>query len=361
MEREKVFGEDDMRDYDSCYYDIIWNEKELKKFYDIILARKPLLQNEVRYCSLSARNKYLDEEERKVYHLGRSEMFGKQVVRHDTWEAYLQAVRRYECNIQGYLTKNGLPYPQKVMVCYANINPSDVLGVLREMNKSIDENKDALVCAAIKGSKEGILDAFYKIRKVEDTMISMYARNIGTKVWVDFDFDIEKDLVPQVVEIMDYFFKKLAEKKLAEKKEQADPWDPEHYWVDTKGGVHMLFYKDALKFDPSCICAMGFVALDIAMKLRAGEFPQHIDIESAKKVSDNVEIIQNDNGMVPAPGTLQGGHEVRMLDKPWTEPFIFETLVTEMVDSFGVKWETKAQAKRKQLKKVKKAPGDFDE
>lgn len=322
---------------DNRYYEIIWDEAELKKFYDTILARKALLPNEVRYCSLSARNKYLDEEERKVYHLGRSEMFGKQVVRHETWEAYLQAVRRYECNVQGYLTKSGLPYPQKVMVCYANINPSDVLKTIGEMNKAIDENKDALVFAAIKGSKAGVDDAFHKIRKVEDKLISLYARNIGTKTWVDFDFDIDKSFVPVVAAQVDAFLRTLG--------------DVDHHWVDTKGGAHMLLLKDHLKFNPGCLSTIGYIALWYANQLDSGVDPIPFSLANAdvvnqvKSLTSQFEIIQNSNQMVPCPGTLQGGYPVRMLgpsDIPEL-PASFETTLQGMVEAFkaGKNWGPK--------------------
>lgn len=325
-----------MRDQE--YYKIIWDEAELKKFYDTILTRKALLPNEVRFISLSCRNKYLDMAERKIYGLSRTEMFGKQVVRHETWEAYLQAVRRYECNVQGYLTKNGLPYPQKALVCYANINPSDVLKTIGEMNKAIDESKDALVFAAIKGSKAGVDDAFHKIRKVEDKLLSLYARNIGTKTWVDFDFDIDKSLVPAVVDIMDAFF-------LAK-------GNPEHHWVDTKGGAHMLFFKENIRYDPACICAMGAVALEIAMRLAKGNVPQHIDLDAAHAVFDSVEIIKNSNEMIPIPGTLQGLFPVKFITSSEQQYGISDNLIKEMVQAFGVKWP---------VLKEKKPLEEFDE
>ena len=61
-------------------YKIVWSEEELKNFYDKVLARQPLLPNEVRYISLSVRNKYLTEDERANYCLGRSEMFAREFI-----------------------------------------------------------------------------------------------------------------------------------------------------------------------------------------------------------------------------------------------------------------------------------------
>lgn len=279
------------------YYEIVWSEEELKRFYDLVLARNPLLKNEVRYVSLSVRNKYLTDDERKYYQCGRSEMFGKQVVRHDEWTAFLQAVRRYECNVEGYLTKSKVPYPSHAMVCYVNINPCDVLKTLKEMNASIDEHKDALVYAAIRNSKLGIDEAFYKLRKVEDTMISLYARNFGTKTWVDFDFDIDPDHVPTVIAMMEAFLGKTM--------------NPVHHWIKTKGGVHMLFLSENLKFDPFLICHVGYIAEWAAATKEPFSEDRKDEIV---KLSSEVEIVLNGNAMVPCPGTMQAGHQVSFVE-----------------------------------------------
>ena len=327
----------------STHYEIIWSEEELKSFYDTVLARNPLLRNEVRYVSLSARNKYLDEDERKHYQLGRSEMFGKQVVRHDEWSAFLQAVRRYECNVGGYLTKSSVPYPAKAMVCYVNINPCDALKTLKEMNAAIDEHKDALVYAAIRNSKVGVDEAFYKLRKVEDTMISLYARNFGTKTWVDFDFDIDPSHVPTVVAIMEGFF--------------AKTMNPTRVWVRTKGGVHMLFLSECLKFDPCLICHAGYVAEWAAVNQRP--FTE-AEKDGIVKLASETEIVMNGNAMVPCPGTNQGGHQVRMLlakDIPALDDGQSAT-VDEMVRLFKAK---KTFFKRSAKKGPKDKKREYDE
>lgn len=304
------------------YYEVIWSEDELKKFYDTVLARKPLLRNEVRYVSLSVRNKYLTEDERKHYQCGRSEMFGKQVVRHDEWSAFLQAVRRYECNVEGYLTKSKVPYPPHAMVCYVNINPCDALKTLNEMNASIDEHKDALVYAAIRNSKVGIDEAFYKLRKVEDTMISLYARNFGTKTWIDFDFDVDPEHALSVASLMDAFLDKTS--------------NPVRVWVKTKGGVHLLFLAENLKFDPFLICHAGYIATWAT--LTGTPFTESRKDEIVKLASE-LEIVMNGNAMTPCPGTIQAGHKVRIVEKPELPAVLAcqEGTVSEMVRLFKEK------------------------
>ena len=70
------------------YNHIIASVGELKYFFDEVL--KPLGPTEVFFLSLSARNKYLSEEKRDYYHLGRSEMFAKSIVREYSWERFLR-------------------------------------------------------------------------------------------------------------------------------------------------------------------------------------------------------------------------------------------------------------------------------
>jgi len=306
----------------SDFYNIIYDLDEVKNFYDKVLAVKPLLPNEVRYVSLSVRNKYLNEEERKYYNCGRSEMFGKQVVRHDTWEAYKQALYRYECNKLGYLTKNGIPYPEKAMVCYANINPCDSLETVNEMMKSITENKDALVYAALKNSKYGISEAFHKIRKIEDTMISLYARNVGSRNWIDMDLDIGKDNVMDIISFVEPLLTFMG--------------FTDHYWVDTKGGVHLLLKKDEMKFNPALVCDVCYIAywLYSGYYLKGSRILFDMNNEAHRDsmltLFKEVEIIQNKNQMVPLSGTLQGGHQVRILNLEGLTLHSVDSLVYEM-------------------------------
>jgi len=291
------------------YYDIIWDEDEVGRFYDTVLARKPLLRNEVRFVSLSARNKYLTDEERKYYHFGRSEMFGKQVVRHDSKDAYLQAIRRYECNVEGYLTENGLPFPQHAMVCYVNINPSDVLKTLNEMNSAIDEHKDALIYAALKNSSDGVLAAFHKLRKVEDTMVSLYAKCVGTRTWIDFDFDVAKDHCPKMFAFVEEFIRRIG--------------GLDHVWIDTKGGMHLLLYKSDLKFDPALLCSTGYIFFWHVTREDQSEIFDPDDANDLKDldvISQSVELKRNDNALVPCPGTYQAGHRVEMLTSSVIRP-----------------------------------------
>ena len=96
----------------SDYYKIIYSEDELKWFFDHCVPS--LKKDEVFFCSLSARNKYLTEEERETLGLGRTEMMSKTIIRHDSWERFLEHIHRLECHKKGLLTKKVFQSPKSV-------------------------------------------------------------------------------------------------------------------------------------------------------------------------------------------------------------------------------------------------------
>jgi hypothetical protein len=259
------------------YYKFIHDETELRWFYDHCIY--PLERDESFFISLAARNKALTEEERKYYNLGRTEMYGKCVIRHDDWNSIIKHIRRYECNKEGYLTKNNVPYPEKCITVYWNINPSNVRQVIHEEQLKILELQDELVNSSLKGSKDGIDSAFYKLRKIFDTTISLYARHRGTYHWMDFDLDVDKEqLAANIERIHDVMADKVGKGNFV--------------MIDTKGGMHIMVRKAVIKFNPN----------EIIMVLQE-IFP------------DNKEIIKNDNEMIPLVGTIQGGYNVTVLNK----------------------------------------------
>jgi|GEM_PF-860898 len=105
-------------------YKFMHSQEELRWWWDYGVP--PLKPNEIYFLSLSCRNKSLTEEERQYYQCGRSEMFAKQQIRHDTWEDFLKHVKRFEVRRDAYLTKSGVPFPQKSLVVYWNLTPIDV-------------------------------------------------------------------------------------------------------------------------------------------------------------------------------------------------------------------------------------------
>ena len=116
----------------------IHNEAELKKFFDIVLP--PLNDEEVFFVSMSARNKQLTEEERRLYDLGRTEMFERKIIREKEWMPFLRTIRKFEMHEGGMTGRSGMPLPSKCLIIYFNVNPCKENCVVNNRNGVIFYN-----------------------------------------------------------------------------------------------------------------------------------------------------------------------------------------------------------------------------
>lgn len=255
----------------------IHDEEELKWFFDNVLP--PLKETECYFISLSARNKYLTEEEREVFALGRTEMFNKTLIRKKEWNRFIRTIRKFECDERGYTTRNNSPIPSKSMVCYININPSDTLKAISEFQKLLNEYQVEIASIAFgDGKKDNLAN---RINKIDNNLMTCYQKATGIKHWIDFDFD-----VPKNSKILEFTNSQLEERKIFH-----------YFWIDTKSGYHLLLDKSQIKFNPHDFCS------DIDTFLW----------DESLITDDNYEIIYNKNAMIPIPGTLQGDHPVTVL------------------------------------------------
>lgn len=270
---------------------IIHSEEELKWFFDNVVPK--LKDQEAYFVSLSARNKYLTTEEKVKFGLGRTEMFERRIIRKNNWRRFLRTIRKFETNEKAYVTKNDSYIPAKSIVCYFNINPSDSLKAYRDFNKVVNEYMYELAqCAVTKHKMDNILQ---RIGKMPTTLMNAYQKATGTRHWIDFDFDVDKDFLPYVEKIV----------------EQVEAFSGRAFIVDTKSGFHLLVSKNTefySKFNPKTIVDVAMDDLfKFYVKLYQGE-------EITKRLAES-EIIHNKNAMIPLPGTFQGGHKVTILNK----------------------------------------------
>jgi hypothetical protein len=255
---------------------LIHDLDEVRHFYDFIL---PILSpSEVYFLSLSARNKYLTAEERVEFDLGRTEMFERRVVRERDWNKFYRTLRKFECHDDGYLTKNGKPIPPKSVICYININPSDVFKAYKEFSNVMNEYMFELSQLSMNNrSTENLMP---RMRKMELVMMNAFQHSRGAKHYLDVDFDVPKDA--RGYNLLLSFLGELTAHAV------------QYHVIDTKSGYHVLLKRDTVKFN----------------------FPTYLRIletGAREKISDKIEIVVNDNEMIPLPGTLQGEYPVRIL------------------------------------------------
>lgn len=228
--------------------------------------------DEVYFLSLSARNKQLTQSEREQYKLSKTEMFARTLVR--SKEKFIPHLRRFECDEEAWLTKNGKPIPEKCIICYVNINPSSALKATQEVMTEIQKRTfDSLLSAG------KTPETLASLKKLDILVMNAFQKSRGTRHYLDIDFDIPKDKesLDTFSKCIDYF---------------ADR-DMRFFTVETKGGFHVVVDKTTVKFN--------YVEL-----LRT------METWFWKIVNEKIEVVQNKNEMIPVPGTLQAGFPVKV-------------------------------------------------
>jgi len=244
---------------------LIHDEEQVKKFYDLI---SPLEKDEVFFLSLSARNKYLTEEERREVGCLRSEMFGRKIVKEDSFEYFLRAIRSYELQ-NGWFNKGRL-LPDKCLVVYANINPSSGLAALKEFYERANE---ILFSLHTDGSM------YREVRSMDTILMNCYQRSRSRKNWVDIDIDASGHTAGMYYlgVLLDHFRSN----------------GVECHPIATKSGYHILLKRSTIKYNYT-------------------EMVRRSD-DAIKVIDPGFEVVVNANEMIPIPGTLQSGFEVRLI------------------------------------------------
>jgi len=174
------------------------------------------------------------------------------------------------------LTKARIPYPQKCLRLYWNLNATSVRKVIFEQQRLINEYNEEMIAAALKKSDIAIESAFHKMRRIFDATLSLYARASADKMWVDFEIDIEKKEIDK-----DSYFEFINQSrnfltgKLGKK---------QFLIVTSPGGLHFPVKKSAIKFNPQeIIIGLSEAAKNCGLTIK--------------------ECIRNENEMIVLPGT----------------------------------------------------------
>lgn len=249
-------------------FNLIYNISEIEKFHSFM---HPLQIGEAYFVSMSARNKYLAAEEREHFSLGRSEMFGRKIVKDPSFADYLRVIRSMEVNDGGYTTRNGLSIPHKCAVVYANINASSGIKALHEFNQRTND----LMLETLSNK-----DAFKHYASLDSILMNCFQRQRGTKHLLDVDFDIKKD--SDGYTLLENFINELKKNNVTYKV------------IETYGGFHVLLVRNTLKFNYYAVI-------------------KKLD-KTAKELYGKAEIVKNVNDMIPCPGTFQANFPVRFID-----------------------------------------------
>ena len=291
---------------DNEFYKLVADENEMKWFFDHILEPPEVFETYM--VCLSARGKKIPPEEREIYQLGRSEMMRTELIRRKgrnwNFDIYKQAPYKYNCHKSAMLTKSGLPYPEKCLVCYCYVNPSDELDCVDDTVVFYDKIKSELVRSYRKNSKDGVDDHLEKLPKIFEHLRSCHASHLSRRIWRDYDFDVD---VPK--EMQDKLSKDAAKVfvKIAIVEHANKFYGKGNYAiVDTSGGYHLLVKVSAIKDNPNnFIAAVQCTQFDHdrALKGRVGD------------LCKEVKLTEVGSQFLPLPGTLQYGRLVTIVNK----------------------------------------------
>lgn len=248
-----------MADMDTLIHD----RKEYLKFLEYL----PELENdEVYFLSLSARNKYLTDEERVEYDLGRTEMFSRQIAFDK--DGIIHALNKMRADLDVRTTRNGSPMPEHCLVVYINVHPSSTLKAYRRFSEQMDRHYEEAFLGLRNGSEAS--DMWIPFRRITTNLMNHIQKATSRKLLVDVDIDgdDEKESRQLVQEVNDFLSAHGCGRMV----------------VKTQGGFHVL----------------------VPSKYLGKEVPLFQKLQELDKQTSG-EVKFNGNAMVPLPGTKQAG------------------------------------------------------
>lgn len=183
------------------------------------------------------------------------------------------------------LSRSGKPYPEKCLVCYTYVNPSNEFACISDTIEYANKISNEMVDAFRKNNKNSIETNIKKFDGVFKHFKSCHATNISRRIWRDFDINLKSTDFETRVFCLSQIHGNLIQ----------------FYGVgnfviiQTSGGYHCLVKIEAMKCDPR-------------------KFMDNVQIQCVGFIK---EIILTNYGsqFVPVPGTLQYGKLVSVINK----------------------------------------------
>lgn len=225
------------------HYSLVYSEEEMKKFYDLLA---PLQERESYFFTLAARPKGMSEEERAELDMPHSEMFYPEVMKQGRKSSYTffdfaKHVYKFECNRRAFLTNNYRTYPDNSLIVYFDPNPCDEVACIYDYVNYVSTLNKELIDAVSKGSKAGMNEQMMKIANSSSHLQACHPNHHARKLFTDFDFDINDLANPTYSRTkIEDIIRKVAKCYFLD----------DFYMIQTKGGVHVLVRNEAITFNP---------------------------------------------------------------------------------------------------------------
>lgn len=275
-------------------YRFLYDEHQLKKWFDKLVPYEGYLtQYEALFISLAARNKYIDREKiianlNKTYMFNRKIIYGKNKIY--LYNNFLKSIKQLESNEGSYQVKSRLnddlvDIPNEAMLIYCNINPVNILDTFILLKQSIlDIDREYYKASS---SSKSVENCIRELSRLDYLAQQCYGKSSSNRRWFDIDVDLENDqlIVKDKYErIIFNIIEEIIVKNSSLTKE-------DFIVISTRTGFHILFS----------------VKLSSLFKKSPGHIVSDFFNFEAK------EIKLNKNGIVPLPGTKQGGHIVKVI------------------------------------------------
>lgn len=249
-----------------------------REMYDAFVNLLPELKHdEVYFLSLSARNKYLTDDEREAYSLGRTEMFSRHVATDKEGIEY--AIKKMEAELEVKTTRGGHRIPEKALVVYFNIHPSSMTRAYTSFKNQMNAHYDEIVKSLMKGSNPH----YHPFLGMRTKLMNHIQKSPSRKEWVDIDIDApdEETALQYSASIANPLFMHSIN----------------NVRIKTQGGIHLLVNRDDLNTKP----------MDVPLHKLIGGIHEEL-----KGLGGECKF--NDNAMIPMPGTNQAGKLVVIHD-----------------------------------------------
>lgn len=246
------------------YGSLVKDENEFEYFVSEVLPPLDNNSEQAYFISLSARQKHLTPDERGFYNLGRTEMFAR-TLGYGDWEFTMQKLASH---LTYKRTKNGLEFPEKSLVVYVNVNPSDLLLASLRFAEGVQKVATEVITANRNGKRANTKN----MAKADRLLMNYIQKSPSRTVYLDVDVDTKE---PQDTQLLTA---------------KLDAYGVEYHVLKTAGGFHVMVNRASMESTP----------------LRKS-FHQTIKQVDARLKPLGGECKFNTNKMVPVPGTLQYG------------------------------------------------------
>lgn len=296
---------------------LIYDIDQIKAFYEKVIVT-PREAFDADFFCIAARKKYMTQADRERTRLGDTCMMEKTVLKKADVNIFLNKLRKTDAGLDWLTALNGEYIPRECMVFYMNVNHTNMAKGFQSFKKDLVDLDTELSNVIFKHAK--LEDIGYKVKNLSNIALKAYQdpKNITDKTWIDLDLDVLEwgDLVPEDVfpVIREYEAQKLNSLEIGLLDTKLSI--ARSYVIKTHGGLHILVSTDWLKqankvkAESRQLLGEKLVRTDF-MSLE--ELKDLLERKLGKCTYKEFEI--NQNMMVPIPGTLQGGVEVKLYEE----------------------------------------------